>query len=59
MKLWAGKPFNRRAFLKASASVTAAAAAMELPSLHFKTALAQNLAPKPALNNWEDLYRER
>lgn len=59
MNLWAGKPFDRRAFLKASAGVTAAAATLELPALHFQKALAQTATPKPLLNNWEDLYRER
>ena len=59
MTQWAGKPFDRRAFLKASAGVTAAAAALELPALHFQPALAQNTTRKAPLNNWEDLYRER
>ncbi|CBL45592.1 Dimethylsulfide dehydrogenase alpha subunit [gamma proteobacterium HdN1] len=56
--LWKQK-FDRRSFLKASGYTVAAAAAVELPSLHFKTALASDAATPAPLKTWEDLYRER
>ena len=58
MATWGGKAFDRRSFLKASAGATVAAAAVELPSLHFSVALAQPASTTP-LTHWEDLYRQR
>lgn len=59
MGFWSGKPFDRRAFIKAGATASVAAAVMELPSLHFKPAFAHTSKQRPQLNNWEDLYRQR
>lgn len=58
--LWK-KRFDRRQFLKASGYTAAAAATIELPSLHFKRALAEeNAATATApLKSWDDLYRQR
>lgn len=56
MRRWAGKPFDRRAFIKASAG---AAAATQLPALHFTTAYAQTDAEKTKLGSWDELYRQR
>lgn len=59
MGLWGGKPFDRRAFLKAGASASVTAAALELPALHFRTALALPRPRSTTLGSWEDLYRQR
>lgn len=50
---------DRRQFIKASGYTAAAAAALELPTLHFARASAQGSQRTAPLTHWEDLYRQR
>lgn len=50
---------DRRQFIKASGYTAAAAATLEVPTLHFARASSQGSQRTAPLTHWEDLYRQR